>query len=86
MAFFRSFKKAAPPSWILEVQIFNGRTAQEGRTASPCQISPIQSNHCRNMAIFSRWRPFAIFGLLCACSDHTRRAFGGSLSLCKIWL
>jgi len=27
-----------PPSWIFQISHFSGRTAQEGRTASPCQI------------------------------------------------
>jgi len=39
-----------------------------------------RSNRCRDMAIyfiFTRWRPSAILDLLCVCSDHPRRAFGG---------
>ena len=30
-----------------------------------------------DFSIFPRWRPSAILDLLCVCSDHPRRAFGG---------
>ena len=38
---------------------------------------------CWNMAIFrfSRWRPYAILNIWCACLDHPRRAFS-SLYCC----
>jgi len=39
-----------------------------------------RSNRGRDMTIFRffpRWRPSAILDLLCVCSDHPRRAFGG---------
>jgi len=39
----------------------------------------IGSNRCRDIVIyhFSIWRPSAILDLLCECSDHPRRVFGG---------
>jgi len=36
--FFNFSRWRPPPCWILEFQIFNGQTAQEGRIALPCQI------------------------------------------------
>jgi len=61
---------------FLKFEIFNGRTAQGRRTASPCQIwSKSAKLRPTYMAIFSRWRPSAILDLL--CSDHPRRAFVG---------
>jgi len=65
---------------FLKFGTFNGPTAQERRTASPCKISlkllktrPIYGD----FSIFPRWRPSAILDLLCACLDHPRRAFSG---------
>jgi len=36
--FFDFSRWRPPPSWIFKFQTFNGRTALEGRSASPCQI------------------------------------------------
>ena len=36
--FFYFSRRRLPPCWIFKFQTFNGRTAQEGRNASPCQI------------------------------------------------
>jgi len=51
IAIFRFFKMSAA---ILDstFKIFNGRMAQEGRSASPCQIWSKWSNCGQNMAIF----------------------------------
>ena len=38
MVIFQFFKMAAAAAGFLKFEIFNGRAAQEGRTASPCQI------------------------------------------------
>jgi len=54
--------------------------AQEGRTASPCQIwskSVKPRPRYGDFWIFPRWRPSAILDLLCVCSYHPQRAFGG---------
>jgi len=61
-------------------EIFNGQTAQEGQTASLCQIwsklvKPMPKYG--DFSIFPRWRPSAVLDLLCACSNHPQRAFGG---------
>ena len=61
--------------------IFNGRTAEEGRTASPCQTwsksIELRPRYGYFFQIFPRWRPSAILDLLCMCSDHPRREFDG---------
>jgi len=65
---------------FLKFEIFNGRTSQEGRSASPCQIwskSVKPRPRYGNFSIFPRWRPSAILDLLCVCSDNPQRAFGG---------
>ena len=36
--FFYFSRWRPPPSWIFKFQLFKGRSAEEGRTASPCQI------------------------------------------------
>jgi len=64
----------------LKFEIFNGRTVQEVRTASLCEIwskSVKQLPRYDDFSTFPRWRPSAILDLLCVCSDHPRRSFGG---------
>ena len=72
---------------FLKFEIFNGRTAQEGRTVSPCQIWSKSVNprpRYGDFSTFPRWRPSAILDLLCVCvcSDHPRRTFIGGLYHC----
>jgi len=83
----QSAKFLATGSTIAEIstfqifEIFNGHTAQEGRTE--CAAMPNLVEISQNAAEiwryfdFSRWRPSAILALLCVCSDHPRRVFGG---------
>jgi len=69
-----------PPPWIFKFQIFNGQTAQDSRTAYVHQIwskSVKPLPRYNDFSIFPRWRPSAILDLLCVCSNHPRRAFGG---------
>jgi len=64
---------------FLKFEIFNGRTAQDGWTTSPCQIlskSVKPRPRYGDFTIFLRWRWSAVLDL-CVCSDHPRRAFGG---------
>ena len=79
MAISGFFKMAAAAILDFLNLKLNGRTAQEGRNASPCQIwsksvklLPIYDD----FSTFARWRPFAILDLLPVCSDHPQRAFG----------
>ena len=47
---------------------------------SPCEIwsrSVKPGPRYGDFWIFPRWRPSAILDLLCVCSDHPRRVFGG---------
>jgi len=77
--FFDFLRWRPPPSWISKFQIFYGRMAQEGWTASLCQIwSKLIELLQRydNFFIFPRWRPSAILDLLSEWLDHSRRAFG----------
>ena len=49
----------------------------------PLQLCQIWSKSVKllprydDFSIFPRWRPSAILDLVCVCSDHPRRAFGG---------
>jgi len=73
---------------FFQIWNFNGRTAQEGRTASPCQIwSKAVKPQPRygDFSLFPRWRPSAILDLLCVFGPPTKGIWW-SLSLCKIWL
>jgi len=59
---------------------FSKRNGQEGQTASPCQIWSISVKpqpRYGYFLIFPRWWQSAILDLLCVCSDHPWRAFGG---------
>ena len=65
---------------ILEFWIFKILTVRRVKGVKLRQIIKFRgdrSNRCWNMAIFTRWRPFAILDVWCACLEHPRRAFGG---------
>ena len=75
-------------SWIFNFSKLQWPERSEGQTASPCKKFVV----IRQTVVdiwqffnFLRWRPSTILDLWCANLDHTRRAFGGLLSLCKIW-
>jgi len=71
---------SATAELFFKYEIINGQMAQEGRTASPCQVwSKLVKLWSRygDFSIFPRWWPSAILDLLCVFSDHPRRAFGG---------
>ena len=75
-----------PPSWIFQISNFNGRTAEEGRTASLCQICyKIGQNAAEIWRFFNftRWRPapswiFQIF-------NGRNAEEGRTASPCQIW-
>ena len=58
-----------PPSWILKILNLNGRTAQDGRSASPCQI------WLKSVKTRPRYSDFSIF------QDGGRR----HLELLNLW-
>ena len=69
---------------------FNCQNAQEVHTALSCQISWRSvklSQRYANFSILPIWRLSAILELLCVCSDHPRRAFGGLYRCAKFdWI
>jgi len=81
---FFEFPRWRPlPSWIFNISNFNGRTAEEGWTASICQVwsksiaSLRRYEYDDDFSIFPRWRQSAVLDLFCECLDHPRRALGG---------
>ena len=65
---------------FLKFETFNGRTAEEGRSASPYQMwskSVKTLPRYDYFSIFPRWRQSAVLDLFCECLDHPRRALGG---------
>jgi len=82
MAIFRLFKMAvdAIMDFNFYLKLLTVGRLKKGRTASLCQISSTSVKPRRrygDFSIFPRWRPSAMLDLLCVCSDHNQRAFGG---------
>ena len=78
--FFNFPRSRLPLSWTFKFFLdFNGRNAQDGHTASACQIlskSVKPQPRYGDFSIPSRWRPSAILDLWCVFLDHPRRTFG----------
>ena len=77
MAIFRFSRWRQPPSWIF--QIWNLQQS-DGSRGPICFAMPnlveIGQNAAEIWRFLKRW-PSSILDLLCVCSDHSRRAFGG---------